>query len=203
ELTKYLRETSTGTTLPAYWISAQTIKTKIDLLAGELEERGEEIIATAINKEAVDRRLEEKERLRVERKLRNDPAIQHAQQVAEIPLFKHEYVPPSDEELDEYFDLSFQDKSELILTGALQWICATQRWEDERVKGFMDINIASPVIHRVAISRGKPRAVRGDRMCFLAEPNATDDSYCDATCVGEAYDRRLTPAAEAYGRTPE
>jgi len=203
ELTRYLRETSTGTTLPAYWISAQTIKTKIDLLAGELEERGEEIIATAINKEAVDRRLEEKERLRVERKLRNDPAIQQAQQVAEIPLFKHEYVPQSDEELDEYFDLSFKDKSELILTGALQWICDTQRWEDERVKGFMDINIASSVIHRVDISRGKPRAVRVDPMCFLVDPDATDDSYSDATFFGEAYYMPLAAAAEEYGLSLE
>src|SRR5690242_20458240 len=63
-LTSHLQKAEDGTDLPAFWMTLNTLKTKMELLLGELEERGNEIKVTAVNKEAVARKIDEKERVR-------------------------------------------------------------------------------------------------------------------------------------------
>ena len=60
ELTSHLQKAEDGSDLPAPWLTLNTLKTKIDLLIGELEERGYQVRVKALNKEATARKLEEK-----------------------------------------------------------------------------------------------------------------------------------------------
>ncbi len=198
ELTKFLQETPDGQSIPAYWTTVNTIKTKIDLLAGEMEARGYEIRTRATNKEAYARKLEEKERLRVERKLRNNPSVQEAIQMTGIPLFAPEYIPQTDEELDEYIDLNFKDKVELIMDGALKWLAKRNNWDEHRKKMFMDVFINNRAICRTEIVRGIPRSIRVNPLQFIFDPRSTDDMLSDSTYFGEVIEMPLSEAAERY-----
>lgn len=199
ELTQFLQKAQDGTDLPAYWTTTNTIKTKVDLLVGEMEERGYEIKVRAMNKEAIARKFEEKERLRVERKIQ--PVIKEAEAISGYPLSMGEYIPQSDHELEEYMDLSFKDKAEIIIEGALKWIAQRQEWDEHRKKIFMDVIIANKAIVRTEIVRGIPRSKRVDPLCFIADPDATDDMFSDATYFEEVEWMPLATAAEQFGLT--
>lgn len=201
DLVKFLMTTLDGSDLPAYWTTTNTIKTKIDLLVGEMEERGYEIKAMAMNKEAVSRKLEEKERLRVERKLQ--PIAKQVEQKTGMPVQGGEYIPQSDPELDEYMDLSFKDKAEIIIEGALKWIAKRNDWDEHRKKMFMDTLIVNRAIARSEVIRGIPTSVRVDPLCFIFDPDSTDDMLSDATWFGEVHYLPLAQAAERYGLTLE
>src|SRR5258705_14005540 len=60
ELTNFLQKSADGQDMPAIWLTMSSLKSKIELLVGQLEERGYEIRVRALNKEAVSRKLEEK-----------------------------------------------------------------------------------------------------------------------------------------------
>ncbi len=195
-LTSFLQKAQDGSDLPAYWTTTNTIKTKVDLLTGELETRDYEIKAIALNKEAIDRKLEEKERLRVERKL--GPSLKNAEQQTGLPLQSGEYIPQSDAELDEYMDLSFKDKAELVIEGALRWIAKTRHWDEHRKKAFMDVLIANRAIFRTEIIRGVPYSKRVDPLCFIFDPDSTDDMLSDSTYFGEVEYIPLAQASERY-----
>lgn len=196
ELTRFLQTTVSGDDLPAYWTTTNTIKTKIDLLVGELEEKGYEIRAIALNKEAVDRKLEEKERLRVERKLQ--PIAKDVENTTGMPVQGGEYIPQSDPELDEYMDLGFKDKAEIIIEGALKWIAKYNHWDEHRKKLFMDALIANRVIVRTDLVQGIPTSFRVDPLCFIFDLDSTDDMLSDSTHFGEVYYMPLATAAEKY-----
>ncbi len=197
DLTQFIQHAADGSDLPAYWTTTNTIKTKVDLLVGEMEERGYEIRAIAMNKEAISRKLEEKERLRVERKLQ--PLFQQMGQQTGLPLQGEEYIPQSDQELDEYMDLSFKDKAEIIIEGALKWLAKRNDWDEHRKKMFMDVIIVNKAIARSEVYRGIPTTKRIDPLCFIFDPDSTDDMLSDSTYFGEVYYMPLAEAAEKYG----
>ncbi len=68
ELTSHLQQNTDGTALPVPWLTLNTLKTKVKVLIGELEERGYDIKVRAFNKEATSRKLEQKEKLKHELK---------------------------------------------------------------------------------------------------------------------------------------
>jgi len=197
ELTGFLQKAQDGSDLPAYWTTTNSIRTKVDVLVGEMETRDYEIKAIALNKEAIARKLEEKERLRVERKL--GPVLKNAEAKTGLPLQSGEYIPQSDQELDEYMDLSFKDKAELIIEGALRWIAKQRNWDEQRKKVFMDVLIANRGIFRTEIIRGVPVSKRVDPLCFIFDPDSTDDMLSDSTYFGEVEYIPLAQAAERYG----
>ncbi len=196
DLTRFLQTTQDGSDLPAYWTTTNTIKTKIDLLSGELQERGYEIRAIAMNKEAISRKLEEKERLRVERKLQ--PIAKDVENTTGMPVQGGEYIPQSDPELDEYMDLGFKDKAEIIIEGALKWIAKRNDWDEYRIKMFMDTLIVNRAIARTEMVRGIPKTLRVDPLCFIFDPDSTDDMLSDSTYFGEVHYMPLSEASERY-----
>ena len=202
ELTSHLQQADDGTALPIPWLTLNSIKTKINLLVGELEERGYEIKARAHNKEATSRKIEEKEKLRVRKRL--DQLVQYLEQETGLPLEDPEqYIPKTEAELDEYFDLTFKDKSEIIMQTALKFIAKRNDWDEERKALFIDVLAANRAFVRDEIVRGVPRSRRIDPLCFVHDPNCKKDDLSDATFFGEVEYLPVAQAAERYNLSDE
>lgn len=202
DLTQHLQVDETGNTLPVPWLTLNTLRTKLRLLLGELEERGYEIKVRAQNKEAISRKLEEKEKLRVRRRLQ--PLVEALEAETGMPLENSEdYIPINEAELNEYFDLAFKDKAELIIEAALKYLAKRNHWDEERVTMFRDVLIANRVFVRNEIVRGVPRSRRIDPLCFIHDPDCKTDTLEDATYFGEVEYLPLASAAERYNLSEE
>jgi hypothetical protein len=201
DMTDFLRTGDDGSSLPVLPISVNEIRNKVKLLLGELEERGYEIKAKAINSEAISRKLEEKERLRIERKLQ--PLAMEAEAMTGLPLQSGEYIPHNEQELDEYMDMSWKDKHVTILEAALKFIAQTTHWDDKRIWLFRDLIIANMSIVKNEIIRGIPQGRRINPLHFIFDPNSTDDNLSDSTYFGEVDYMPLAQVAEQYGLSEE
>lgn len=201
KLTEHLQVAEDKTALPAPWISLNTIPVKIDLLLGELEARGYEIKVKALNKEAISRKLEEKERLRVERRLQ--PVMQEIQAQTGMPTAPDEYIPQTDKELDEYIDLTFKDKAEIIMESALKYLAKKNDWDEERRLLFRDVLVTGRCFVRNEIVKGVPRARRISPLQMVVDPSCKTDTLEDATYFGEIEYLSLAAAAERYNLTDD
>jgi hypothetical protein len=201
ELAGFLQKAEDGQDLPAMWLTMSPLKSKIETLIGELEERGYEIRVRGLNKEIVSRKMEEKERLRVQRRLQ--PIAKFAEAQTGLPVQQEEYIPQTDRELDEYADLKVKDKAEIIMEAALKFCAKYNDWDDARKALFRDVWIANKAITRSEIVRGIPRDIRVDPLCFIFDPNATNDNLSDSTYFGEVYYMGLGEAAERYNLSKE
>lgn len=199
DLTGYLQTAPDGSALPAIWTSLNTIASTIDTLVGEMEARGYDIKVRALSKEAISRKLEEKERLRAERRIL--PSLLEAEQKTGIKLTSEEYIPQTEVELDHYMDYSFKDKVEIIYEGILKFIAEYSHWDEKRKRLFMDTLIANRCIVRNEIVRGIPQPRVIEPRKFIFDPNSTDDMLSDSTFFGEAEYMPLPSAAEQYGLT--
>lgn len=196
DLVSHLQKGDDGTDLPALWLSLNSIPTKIDLLTGELETRGYDIRVRALNKEAVSRKHEAKETLRVKRRLQ--PLFAEADQQTGLPSGESEYIPQTNEELDEYADLKIKDKFVLIMTSILKWIATRYSWDGERVVLFRDVLASGRVFAANEIIRGIPRSRRVHPLNMIFDTSARRDDLGDATYFGELEYYPMASAAERY-----
>jgi hypothetical protein len=200
DLTSFLQSNPDGSSLPAYWITVNTIKTKLRLLLGELEERGYEIRVNGVNGEIVSRKMDEKERLRVQRRLA--PVRRQAEQISGMPLQDQEqYIPQTEQELDEYMDLSYKDKSELIMEAALKFLAQWNNWDENRKQLWLDTMIVHRAITEDKIVNGLPISERVDPMMMVIDPNCKDDMCSDATMFARIEYMPRAQAAQRYGLT--
>lgn len=196
-LTGYLQTAPDGSAMPGIWTSISNCKSRLKTLVGELEERGYVIKARALNPEAIDRKRSERDRLWAERHLQD--VAQFAEEMTGLPLQSGEYIPQTDQELDEYMDLNWKDKHVQILEAALKWIAQRTHWDEKRKRLFWDVLIANIMIVKNEIIRGVPQARAIDPMKFIFDPNSSDDMLSDSTYFGEVDYMPLGAAAERYG----
>lgn len=202
EMTQFLQQNPDGTVAPTLWLTLNTLQTKVDLLVGELEERGYEIKVRALNKEAINRKLEQKEKLRVKRRLQQIVAF--VEQQTGMPLEDSEqYVPQTDAELDEYIDLTFKDKVEILIETILKYLAERNGWDNARPLLFRDVLAAGRCFIKNEIVRGIPRSRRVDPLCMVVDPDCKTDTLEDATYFGEVEYLPLASAAERYNLTDE
>ena len=197
DLTGYLQTAPDGSAMPGIWMSSNNVHTRLQSLIGELEERGYQIKVRALNSEAIDRKRTERERLRIERHLQE--VMQAAEELTGMPLGSDEYIPQTDQELDEYMDLTWKDKHVVILESALKWIAQRTHWDETRKALFTDRLIANISIVAHEIIRGVPQSRRVDPMRFIYDPHAKGDMLEDSTYFGEVDYMPLAAAAEKYG----
>lgn len=196
ELLDHLQKSADGTDLPALWLSLNKIPTKVDLLIGELEARGYEIRVRALNKEAISRKQEEKERLRVKRRLQG--IMKEVEAQTGLPMGESEYIPQSESELNEYIDLSFKDKAEIIMEGALKWLAKRNMWDEERKALFRDILAVNRAFVKNEIIRGIPFSRRIHPQNMIFDTSCKKDDLSDATFFGEVEYMSIAAAAERY-----
>src|SRR5690606_6101771 len=198
DLTGYLQTAPDGSVMPGIWTSQNTVHTRVKGLIGELEDRGYIIKARALNSEAVARKYEERERLRIERHLQG--VAEYAESLTGMPLQSGEYIPQTDQELDEYMDLNWKDKHVQILEAALKWIARRSHWDQQRVELFVVLFIANMVVVRNEIIKSVPTPHRVHPLNFIYDTFATDARCSDATYFGEIIGYMpLAQAAEQYG----
>ncbi len=201
DLTGYLQSAPDGTAMPGIWTSQNSVKTRIRALIGELEERSYIVKARALNSEAQARKLEEKERLRVKRKLQE--LRQWIADETGMEVDMAEYVPQSDAELKEYMDLTWKDKNVLILEGALKWIGDRYHADEVRKREFLYQFILgiSPVRHEW--DGNIPHAVPVEPWKFGFDTNCTNDMLSDSSYFYEIDYLPLATIAQKYGLTME
>jgi len=200
DMANFIQKAQDGTDLPAMYVSISNLKSKIENLVGELESRGWELRVRALSKEAVSRKHEAKETLRVQRRLQD--AAQFAEQRSGLPL-QDPNIPQTDLSLDEWADLKYKDKLEIIYEMGLKDLAKRNNVDRLRNATFKDVWIQNACFVRNEIVRGIPRPVRVEPLCFVWDPNSTDDELSDSTYFLEAYYMGLAEAAERYNLSNE
>lgn len=201
DLTTYLTTAPDGSAMPGIWTSQNSVRTRMRELLGEFEERSYLIKARAVNAEAQARKLEERERLRIKRKL--GPLAQEIEEETGIPMESPEYVPQTDEELREYMDLSWKDKNVLILEGALKWTALRNNDDETRKREILNQLIANISVVCNEIVNGVNRIRSVDPLKFGFDTQASSDILHDASYFYEFDYQPLAEVAQRYGLTED
>jgi D-ribose pyranose/furanose isomerase RbsD len=199
EVYKFLQEAEDGTQLPAIWATFNKIRPRINLLLGELMEKGYDFKVSAINKEAKSRKLEEKEKLRVD--IRMKPVLEDIQENTGLDGAINESIPDSEEDLDEFFDKTYKEMSEIILYHSLKYIDKRMPWSSLREKIFSDILIAGKGFVKCEIINGIPKARRIDPRNMVFDKYSEDDFLMDSSYFGEVRMMNIADAAAKYQLT--
>lgn len=198
---EFLTKAEDGTSLPAQWMTLNKIRSKVNLLIGELMEKGYDLSVKAINKEAKSRKLEEKEKMRVDIRLK--PVMADLQEVTGMPSNHDENLPDSEDELDEYFEKNYKEICEIVLYYALKYIDKRTMWMSERTSLFRDVLISGKAFAKTEIVNGIPRARRVDPRYMVFDKYSENDFLTDSTYFGEVRYMNIADAAVKYNISQE
>ena len=200
EAFRFLTEAEDGEVLPAKWINYNAIRNKVEVLVGELANKGYEIEVKAVNKDAVARKLEERETLRVDYRL--SPIATEIQNQTNLPMpGTMDEMPESEQEIDEFFEKHYKEKSEIVMERMLKYIDKRTNWEYQRIALFRDLIIHNRCFCKIEIVNGIPTPRRIDPRLVIFDTNAEDDLLTDSTFWGEVRYMDFADAAEMYGLT--
>lgn len=194
---KFLQQSEDGEVLPAKWMNLNRIRPKLSIVMGEFMEKGYDINVKAINKEAISKRLEEKNRILVEMKLR--PTAMALESQVGLPFQSAETLPEDEEDLDDFMAATYKETSEFIMEAALKWLAKRFEWDYTRYALFRDILIMGKCFAKVEIVNGLPVIRRIDPRFIIFDTNASDDLLTDSTFWGEVRYMNLADATEQYG----
>lgn len=196
----FLQKAEDGEVLPAKWMDFNKIAVKIDLLLGELSQKGYKINVKAHNKDAISRRLDEKDRLLVE--MRFAPIASALEEENGLPLQSDEqFLPETPKDLDVYMDKSYKEKSEIVMRAILSYLRKVHNWDYERLAVMRDIMIMGLGFFRSDIVDGLPILQRVDPRHMIFDVNAKDDFLSDATYWGEVSYMSLGEVTKKYKLT--
>ncbi len=196
----FLQEAADGDKLPAFWVNYNKIKSKIDLLVGEYTKKSYYINVSSVNKDAKIRKLEERENARIDFRLQ--PYVQGLESEFGIPL-KHGAAFESEEEVDDFYDYSYKEKSEVVMKTALEYSLRRQKWDYEKKSLARDLFITGRMFSKSELIDGVPKTRRIDPKYMVWDRNATDDFLTDATYFGEVRYMNIADAAQKYDVTQE
>lgn len=193
---KFLQTAQDGSALPAKWMNLNRIRPKLSIVIGEFMEKGYDIRVKALNPEAVSKKLEEKERMRVKIRLR--PDMEMLEQDFGIPLMDNEPLPEDEADLDDFVESTYKETSEFVLESALKWLSRMHMWEYTRMQMFADMLMMGRCFAKVHIVDGLPVIERKDPRLMIFDTNAKDDFLSDATYFGEVNYMGLAEVIEKY-----
>ncbi len=183
----FLQKAEDGDTLPAMWLNYNRINTKINIMLGELSQKKYDIFVEGLNKELKSRKLQEKERMRID--LRFQPLAEELESEHGMPLQappqQSGFQPETEEELDDFFDREYKDIAEIVVTAILKYLSRVNNWSYQRIQMFADILIMGMAFCRTEIIDGLPVTRRVDPRNMIWDVNATNDFLSDATYFGE------------------
>jgi len=192
----FLQQAEDGESLPAVWDDYNRIKTKMELLMGELMERGYEINVTGLNKEIKTAKLDEKMRLIAEMKWNR--IARQLEELYGLPMgSEDEQIPQDMDEVDSYME-NYKETSELIMETILRYLDKRNKWEYERLSLFRDVLIAGMCFVKNEVVNGIPQSRRIDPRYMVWDMNAQDDYLRDSTYFGEIRYMNISDACEQY-----
>jgi len=191
----FLQNAEDGTTLPAKWININKIRVKVNTLVGQLLGRHYKIDVSSINSEARIRKLDERENARVDNRILPD--------IEEIEKDGPSLMPnaqrfESEQELDDYFDYSYKEKTEQVISSALKYVANKNNWDYERMSMFRDLHIHGRCFSKTELIDGIPFTRRIDPKTMVFDRHATNDFLTDSSYFGEMRYMSLAAAAEKY-----
>lgn len=191
----FLREFEDGSLLPAFWVNYNKIASKVDLLVGELIEKGYRIDVSSIDKTSKSRKLDEKENARVDFRL--SPYAQSFESEFGIPLQNGNQFS-DEEDLDHYYDYEYKEESEMAMKGSLSYSLKECKWDYQRMSLFRDVLITGRCFSKVELINGVPKVRRIDPKFMIFDKNATDDFLSDSTFFGEVRYMNIAEASQKY-----
>jgi Membrane protein involved in colicin uptake len=200
---EFLQKAEDGDTLPALWMNYNRIRTKVDLMIGELSQKKYEIFVRGINKELKSRKLQEKEKMLID--MRFQPIAQNFEEQGFPPLqappSPDGFQPQTEEELDDFFEREYKDMAEIIVTAILKYLAKVNNWDYQRIQMFYDILIMGMAFCRTEIIDGIPVSKRVDPRNMVWDVNATDDFLSDSTFFGEMQYMSIGDVVNQYNLT--
>jgi hypothetical protein len=194
----FLQTSEDGDTLPAKWINLPNIRHKMNILTGEFMRLGYQLNVRTINKDAVIRKLEQKDNIRTQ--MRMKPVTEGLEEQFRLPLSDpNQQLPRSDQDLDEFMKYNYREKSEIVMERALNYALKQGRtWDYERMSLFRDLLITNRAWAKIEVKNGIPVVRRIDPRYMIFDRNCTDDFASDSTYFGEIRYMGLSEVAEAY-----
>jgi hypothetical protein len=193
---QFLQEAEDGEVLPAQWINFNKIRSRIDILLGELQAKTYQINARSINKDAKARKLLAKETARVQMRLSGEREFFEEQYG--LPLAKEGAIPRNEDELDDLFGYNFKEKNEIIMEYALRWLAKRYKWSYLRLAMFRDMLVQGKAFCKLEVVNGLPIFRRIDPRFMVYDTNATDDFLSDSTFFGEVRYMSMADAVVKY-----
>lgn len=192
----FIQTSEDGESLPAKWINYNKIRTKVNLLLGELYKKGFEITAKTINTESKVRKLDEKRALLTQVRINKDLA--ELEQKFPLPITEPD-LPETEAEVEDYFEYSYTDIYELIMSQALKYCAQVYGLEHLRLDVMRDIAISGRGILASQIVGDVPTLRRVDPRNFVFDTTSEDCLLRDSTYFGEIRYMSIADAAEEYG----
>lgn len=194
----FIQENVDGDKLPAFWVNYNRAKTKVDLILGEYSAKSYTVNVSSVNRDAKIRKLEAKQNAKVDFRL--SPYAAGLEQKYGIPLQQGQQFS-DEEEIDEFYEYSYKEKSEVIVKSALQYCLQRQRWDYERHALMRDMLISGRSFAKCELINGIPKSRRIDPKFMIWDKEATDDFLTDATYFGEVRYMNIAEAAQKYDLT--
>lgn len=198
---RFLQESGDGEVLPATWIIYNKIRSRVELLLGELQKRGYQITATAINSEAKARKLLQREKDRVNFNLK--PFKDDLQQKSGLNFTEPGKEFQSEAEMEDYYENEYKEDNEIVITYALRHIAKRHNWAYKRIALFRDLLIMGRCAVICEMKDGMPYMRRIDPRNLIFDPLAQDDFLSDSTYFGEVNYMSLADAAAKYNLSTE
>lgn len=199
----FLQRSEDGEVLPAKWMDFGKIAPKVDLLIGELIKRQYKIDVKAYNKDALSRKMDEKNRLIVD--MRFQPIAEELENMYGLPLQgESSFQPETEKEVDQYMNKTYKETSELVLRAILNYLKKIDGWDYQRLSLFRDLLIFGCSFARCEIIDGIPHMERKDPRYMIFDVNSKDDFLSDATFWGEVHYMSIGEICKTYPDiTPE
>jgi len=191
-----------GRSLPALWINYNKIRSKINLLEGEMTQRPLVPHCKTVNKDAATRKMKRRASI-----ITNNIMFEVAKELDPegelIPEVKRDFVPHSEEELDLFMQSSYKENVERVAERILEKDFERLRYRLLRLSLWRDILITGRAIVKHEMVNNKPNLRRIDPRYAIVDPYCFDDMLSDASFVGEWRYAPLAEAAQDYGLSLE
>jgi len=193
---KFIQTSEDGESLPAKWINYNKVRTKVNLLLGELYKKGFEINVKTVNAESKVRKLDEKRSLLSQVRINGD--LSKLEEGFPLPITEPG-IPETEDEVEDYFEYSYTDIYELVMGQALKYCSEVYGFEHIRLDILRDIAIAGRGILASEIVGDVPVLRRVDPRNFIFDTTAEDPMLRDSTYFGEIRYMSIADAAEEFG----
>lgn len=191
----FLQESENGDNLPAVWINYNSVRSKVDVLLGELSQKGFELRVRAINKDAKSRRMDEKYRIKA--KMMMQPDLEMLQQHTGMPVAPVENLPNTEEELDDYIEFEYKEDCERVMYAALNYLVLKYEWLQKRIVAFRDLVITGRCFAKTHIVEGMVTYEVVDPRYMVFDSTSRDDYLRDSSYFGHL---EYMPISEAIQR---
>lgn len=197
---KFLQEAENGDVLPAKWISYNKIKVKVDILLGELAAKGYRIDAVAFNKEAIQRKLMQKNLGLIN--IRNKELFTEVGNVLGYQIMDAK-SPDDEDEYELWFESEYKDKAEQIIKRGITNTIKRNNWDYQRIALMRDVIISGRCFVKNELVGGLNTIKRKDPRNMVFDIDATDDFLSDSMYFGEVEYMGLSEAVSKYGLSKE